>query len=119
MIRRSPESTRTDTLFPYTTLVRSEGIVQHVVAGGGRRASAKQGFALGAVAQQGELRDHAQVRTGRSLVDAHAELSQRFDQIDMAAIAGRHRLPLGIEPVAQRSNERRGGKECVSTGRTR
>src|SRR3546814_12919900 len=26
MIRRPPRSTRTDTLFPYTTLVRSEGI---------------------------------------------------------------------------------------------
>src|SRR3546814_4027618 len=32
MRRRPPRSTRTDTLFPYTTLFRSEGI-QHHVAG--------------------------------------------------------------------------------------
>src|SRR3546814_14839210 len=28
MIRRPPRSTRTDTLFPYTTLVRSRGVLQ-------------------------------------------------------------------------------------------
>src|SRR3546814_14856919 len=32
MIRRPPRSTRTDTLFPYTTLFRSEGML---IAGGG------------------------------------------------------------------------------------
>src|SRR3546814_12981092 len=30
MIRRPPRSTRTDTLFPYTTLFRSEGRVERV-----------------------------------------------------------------------------------------
>src|SRR3546814_7881915 len=29
MIRRPPRSTRTDTLFPYTTLFRSSDVVQH------------------------------------------------------------------------------------------
>src|SRR3546814_2344037 len=29
MIRRPPRSTRTDTLFPYTTLFRSKDLVQH------------------------------------------------------------------------------------------
>src|SRR3546814_6648699 len=29
MIRRPPRSTRTDTLFPYTTLFRSRGVVLH------------------------------------------------------------------------------------------
>src|SRR3546814_7780776 len=32
MIRRPPRSTRTDTLFPYTTLFRSEGVGVHLVA---------------------------------------------------------------------------------------
>src|SRR3546814_6581841 len=47
MIRRSPNSTRTDTLFPYTTLFRSPGIVDHdeVDAAGllalGRQAGAR------------------------------------------------------------------------------
>src|SRR3546814_8952414 len=30
MIRRPPRSTRTDTLFPYTTLFRSRQVVQHL-----------------------------------------------------------------------------------------
>src|SRR3546814_8447425 len=32
MIRRPPRSTRTDTLFPYTTLFRSIGAVAHAIA---------------------------------------------------------------------------------------
>src|SRR3546814_14948698 len=42
MIRRPPRSTRTDTLFPYTTLFRSRraqrGPLLHGLHGGGRRA---------------------------------------------------------------------------------
>src|SRR3546814_13759043 len=34
MIRRPPRSTRTDTLFPYTTLFRSDAIAIEHVAGG-------------------------------------------------------------------------------------
>src|SRR3546814_4342942 len=37
MIRRPPRSTRTDTLFPYTTLFRSQGAVDRVVAVARRR----------------------------------------------------------------------------------
>src|SRR3546814_8591065 len=40
MIRRPPRSTRTDTLFPYTTLFRSPLIPElagHLIAGGGKR----------------------------------------------------------------------------------
>src|SRR3546814_19419007 len=32
MIRRPPRSTRTDTLFPYTTLFRSQGIVIELIS---------------------------------------------------------------------------------------
>src|SRR3546814_16449681 len=35
MIRRPPRSTRTDTLFPYTTLFRSGAAEDHVAAAGG------------------------------------------------------------------------------------
>src|SRR3546814_19924094 len=35
MIRRPPRSTRTDTLFPYTTLFRSAGSVLPALSGGG------------------------------------------------------------------------------------
>src|SRR3546814_19277444 len=44
MIRRPPRSTRTDTLFPYTTLFRSKPQGRLCQAVGGRRAA----FALGA-----------------------------------------------------------------------
>src|SRR3546814_3913548 len=43
MIRRPPRSTRTDTLFPYTTLFRSEGLnTEHPIYPGGRRADFSQ-----------------------------------------------------------------------------
>src|SRR3546814_5701402 len=35
MIRRPPRSTRTDTLFPYTTLFRSLGLLRRRLLGGG------------------------------------------------------------------------------------
>src|SRR3546814_14414789 len=35
MIRRPPRSTRTDTLFPYTTLFRSKPVVEQAANGGG------------------------------------------------------------------------------------
>src|SRR3546814_6926268 len=36
MIRRPPRSTRTDTLFPYTTLFRSDALLRHRPLVGGR-----------------------------------------------------------------------------------
>src|SRR3546814_3883428 len=41
MIRRPPRSTRTDTLFPYTTLFRSVGIFQATFFRAGSQASKK------------------------------------------------------------------------------
>src|SRR3546814_14292796 len=40
MIRRPPRSTRTDTLFPYTTLFRSKGLSLKVQMGGERSTAA-------------------------------------------------------------------------------
>src|SRR3546814_12932929 len=45
MIRRPPRSTRTDTLFPYTTLFRSDG--RHRVRGDQRRHLGDRGLAEG------------------------------------------------------------------------
>src|SRR3546814_10686774 len=45
MIRRPPRSTRTDTLFPYTTLFRSE--VRFADAGGGVEIEGGEGLARG------------------------------------------------------------------------
>src|SRR3546814_9305603 len=44
MIRRPPRSTRTDTLFPYTTLFRSKAAIEHALAvkGHGIRSQVRQ-----------------------------------------------------------------------------
>src|SRR3546814_1160721 len=42
MIRRPPRSTRTDTLFPYTTLFRSEDLARVAVKGGQRAFGAER-----------------------------------------------------------------------------
>src|SRR3546814_5815707 len=49
MIRRPPRSTRTDTLFPYTTLFRSR---TYVLAGGFRRRLGAPAFALSTAATE-------------------------------------------------------------------
>src|SRR3546814_12003986 len=96
MIRRPPRSTRTDTLFPYTTLFRSDD-----------SATIRVSLDIG-----GLLNDGRQAR--KPTVDVHfhgrgreADLARRF--IDTVA----------LHLDQQRSEERRVGKECVSTCRSR
>src|SRR3546814_19036997 len=114
MIRRPPRSTRTDTLFPYTTLFRSsvdalavleDGAANdfgfellHQLAGGHlvlRRGVGESGLRLGAGFVQ-------RVRAGRFV----GPLVRGGDVL--------------AYPLLQlRSEERRVGKECVSTCRSR
>src|SRR3546814_2919967 len=68
MIRRPPRSTRTDTLFPYTTLFRSELQVDPHVARLGLGLQRRR-----RVAQQRRQRH----RIGRMVVYAHLDLRQR------------------------------------------
>src|SRR3546814_10957208 len=97
MIRRPPRSTRTDSLFPYTTLFRS-GAAQAVrIALGADRQDDRfggDGVALRGLDAKGALRagdlDHLGIIDDPDLVDR-----------------------------AVRSEERRVGKECVSTCRSR
>src|SRR3546814_20072457 len=96
--RRPPRSTRTDTPFPYTTLVRS-GVV-HVEAPGPR---ARLRRAAGRIADFGRRADHHRAVAARSLREALAlGFRQYFAGVDQ-----------------RRSEERRVGKECVSTCRSR
>src|SRR3546814_17137672 len=116
MIRRPPRSTRTDTLFPYTTLFRSRegrpksvrhmmpmiaGAVEQIAAcilahrSMGMPIARKQKFPL--AGQRPERPEHGQ------------PLSRHRHQ--MIAIA----LILSVE----RSEERRVGTECVGTCRSR
>src|SRR3546814_13597003 len=97
MIRRQPRSTRTDTLFPYTSLVRSyaglaTGMVTDVTGAGGTA----QGGTIDRLASNGGL-IQATSTTASSSFSTDAQ---------SGASAGR---------ADARSEERRVGKECVGT----
>src|SRR3546814_20893310 len=110
MIRRPPRSTRTDTLFPYTTLFRSlrrlgrhhPGIaVLHVV---------DDPLLAFDVVRRGDVR----------------EVERQLDALGVDLLAGVEKLrrPAAHVPpdrriLGTRSEERRVGKECVSTCRSR
>src|SRR3546814_16991407 len=129
MIRRPPRSTRTDTLFPYTTLFRS--LDRDVEDVDGARADHPH-----------RLRKAADVFADVDL-DAAAELrhafvvfrpDRAFDQLEIvlleAVVDPQRLLPMEVSlevqrlelhpvPEAVSSEERRVGKECVSTWRSR
>src|SRR3546814_17139924 len=103
MIRRPPRSTRTDTLFPYTTLFRSAG---H--AFGGDRADA--------VARGQYARDAISIVFGRRAAEA-----SRFLVVGESLAAARGHRAMDADALLPmcgarlRSEERRVGKEGVST----
>src|SRR3546814_14063992 len=92
MIRRPPRSTRTDTLFPYTTLFRS-----------GRSVSPSQ------AAAEAQADWDYEDTLSPAIRKAIASQRDQEETVDTYALA-----------VAEnRSEERRVGKECVSTCRSR
>src|SRR3546814_15123164 len=103
MIRRPPRSTRTDTLFPYTTLFRSE-----------LAAWVEFRHAVGEIAGEQCRLDRFQVAVVRRVRQSGGR---------------RGRYPLGSKPRLstgglashrfEGSDERRRGEECVSTWRVR
>src|SRR3546814_13267763 len=103
MIRQPPRSTRTDTLFPYTTLFRSIFVKQpHQVAD-------LIGGAFPVFAGKGVERQHLYAEVGRGLHDA----AHRLHTPAMTHAARQE------TPLRPRSEERRVGKEGVSTCRYR
>src|SRR3546814_14252498 len=97
MVRRPPISTRTDTLFPYTTLFRSND----------------QGAANPAPlpANTVHFSDVALLATTQSI---------NAIPLTPSPMVGKSRAWLeGVTPSILRSEERRVGKECVSTCRSR
>src|SRR3546814_19948157 len=104
MIRRPPRSTRTDTLFPYTTLFRSDHLDYH----GTMEAYLQVKLRLfGEVVEQG----------GSAVVWADDDYSPAV--IDAVKARGVRLLTVGPQGETLRSEERRVGKECVSTCRSR
>src|SRR3546814_17359233 len=110
MFRLPPRSTRTDTLFPYTTLFlsrrervgRPRTVAQHRRAGG-----------LGAAAQDGGTVFHQRcIPLAGAIPFQHHEL----DDVPGPALAVAEH-PGEIEDPP-RSEERRVGKECVRTCRS-
>src|SRR3546814_16743797 len=95
MIRRPPRSTRTDTLFPYTTLFRSG-----------------EAFYI-----------HCDVRSEADLISAREQMVEQFGGVDLlfnnAGVAQSGPIDETTMDDWQRSEERRVGKECVSTCRSR
>src|SRR3546814_1293335 len=65
MIRRPPRSTRTDTLFPYTTLFRSAGTA-HLGSAGNRRDEDPEGGALRPIGPARRLARHQGQGRGRT-----------------------------------------------------
>src|SRR3546814_13370238 len=123
MIRRPPRSTRTDTLFPYTTLFRSCALpcysctadcAEEVVASASRQGTLMTIFLiLGAVAGLYVLALLFHLASYALPVYAGltcAFLLLRHDVGHLGAILG---------GLSARSEERRVGKECVSTCRSR
>src|SRR3546814_12030585 len=103
MIRRPPRSTRTDTLFPYTTLFRSRD-----------KAATSRWW--------GELRAEAAAAFGRSSrvrTRTAYRRSVRFRRDDHLRLLGNRDAAREIPAPRNRSEERRVGKECVSTCRSR
>src|SRR3546814_20780311 len=100
MIRRPPRSTRTDTLFPYTTLFRSGYLL-----GIGGRSRARR-----IVTEMPETNAALAIVTRDRKDDVRLSMAlNKLTEEDPALRWGRTR----------RSEERRVGKECVSTCRSR
>src|SRR3546814_16675617 len=108
MIRRPPRSTRTDTLFPYTTLFRSLAIFAGQAAGGDRACCVRGvGFAADLLQAHAAGDQHAVIPESDGVGDEQAAKLLTGDRegfVDIAARKGAHIRP------GKRSEERRVGK---------
>src|SRR3546814_21003001 len=134
MIRRPPRSTRTDTLFPYTTLFRSHRHTLHSVRAGlelqagedARAGDLRARLLVAADLDFGGIDDLEAPALQLSVALVHAQEVGGKERRLVAAGAGAH-LEDGIARVGLvlrqqqdlqrvlRSEERRVGKACVST----
>src|SRR3546814_19347254 len=120
MILRPPRSTRTDTLFPYTTLFRSH---RHLVADGGHGLEEFGGILDRHVEHVGdrmalELHLERLAIVARALADIALDVAVGEEvHLDLdQAVAGARFAAAALDV---RSEERRVGNACVSTCRSR
>src|SRR3546814_12860335 len=119
MIRRPPRSTRTDTLFPYTTLFRSGeialGAAEHMLVA----IDAVVAGIAGADRHRVIIVEHRLHRGGGLEIDDADVAFAAGDPCGFAQRRARIDFERGGQAVgpgvAVRSAERRGGKGCVST----
>src|SRR3546814_15997676 len=122
MIRRPPRSTRTDTLFPYTTLFRSAG-----AAAAARRRLAGAAHRVEAVRALGDARHDLALGDAVAAADFRIVGKRRNGGLRVRRAPSRgeglaedqHVAELGDVFLFLRSEERRVGKACVSTCRSR
>src|SRR3546814_16580944 len=108
MIRRPPRSTRTDTLFPYATLVRSTGA-----------APARRPARAPARARSCRFENGAEELAGALFLRRIEEIVGAALFADPTAVEEADAVGEFLCEAHLRSEERRVGKECVSTCSTR
>src|SRR3546814_13592351 len=114
MIRRPPRSTRTDTLFPYPTLVRSDRSALSIIYRSCAfqcRVTFRQPYKTQITARHGRLNKRKRIERVLSLRE---QLFMERRGFGAARFEGVHeiRAPIRIS-AALRSEERRVGTECV------
>src|SRR3546814_16994451 len=115
MIRRPPRSTRTDTLFPYTTLFRSRMATSVSTAGGAGMGKTWLGHPRGLfLLFFVEMWERFSFYGMRALLIFYLTQHFLFSDRDASYAYGAYMSLIYI-----RSEERRVGKECVSTCRSR
>src|SRR3546814_17424884 len=129
MIRRPPRSTLTDTLFPYTTLFRSQGLQQgRVDAGSGDQVErlSLESVRAGADTDRGCEVVSARLRRVARRPGGRVRGNMQLLALGYKCIARQRIRVLAADQHADpadrrldRSEERRVGKECVSTCRSR
>src|SRR3546814_13059990 len=112
MIRRPPRSTRTDTLFPYTTLFRSPNLPRPRVGAADIAAIDDEPTAQSRADQQIK-----ETRQRNAVAEMHFAERRRGRVIVGVQRPGEHLAEQ--RPEVGRSEERRGGNEGVSTCRSR
>src|SRR3546814_20161131 len=114
MIRRPPRSTRTDTLFPYTTLFRSVEEQRIFISVAQRRGDRQRdGREQRAPPQFAPQREQAAAEEGG--VEEHVEIIALVPRAHSGEARHLQRVAFGAKA---RSEERRVGKEGVRTCRT-
>src|SRR3546814_14618838 len=105
MLRRPPRASRTDTLFPYTTLFRSAIPTNQLVVVTGVSGSGKSSLVFDTLYAEGQ----------RRYVETFSPYARQFlDRQDRPQVAAIEGIPPAIA-TDQRSETSRGGTECVRT----